>query len=843
MRFTPELTATYRMQFHKGFDFRAGARRAPYLGALGVSHLYASPIMKATPGSTHGYDMTDFARVNPELGGESGFRDMAAALRAQDVGIILDIVPNHMAVGGADNPYWLDLLGKGPDSAYADFFDVDFAAPGLDGKILAPFLGAPYEEALRNGDLVVKPRGENDAFAIFYAEHCFPLRDVDQAAIRVEGVAVFQDPVRLRALIEAQHYRLAYWRAANDSLNFRRFFEITTLAGVRIERPEAFDKTHAVPLALYAQGLIDGVRVDHVDGLTDPAGYCTRLRDALEARRGERPEGRRGEAYVIVEKILAGDEALPRWPIHGTTGYDFMNEVSALQHDETGAAPLRAYWAGISGRTPDFEPEEDIARVELLERNFAGQLDALVETLHGAAFEIEGDRDLTRGALRRACVAVIRHLRVYRSYALGGLDNPGAGADLAKAFARAAQAPTRDDEALALLRRVLDVPSESPLVAEAIRRFHQLCAPVAAKAVEDTAFYRHMPLLSRNDVGFDAARLSLTIAEFHVRMQARAADWPHAMLTTATHDHKRGEDSRARLATLSEIPEVWTLRARTWSGLNTPLRAEGYDRADEYALFQTLVGAWPPGLGADDGAGLAAFVTRLAGWQAKALREAKLRSSWLTPNLAYEQIAERYLRAALDPARSGAFLADLAGFVSALAPAGYANALAQTALRCLLPGLPDLYQGCELWDFTLVDPDNRREVDFDARERLLEEGGDIASGASKQKLIRCLLRLRRERRDLFAFGDYVPLAVDAPAPVLAFVRRRGAEAVLAAVAPRMGSALFGAAGISASPEIWGGARLPFDASDFAGVTASAQSADRPLLADLFREGPVAVLVR
>ena len=842
MTFGPELTATYRLQFHKHFNFSAGARRAAYLAALGVSHLYASPIMKATPGSTHGYDMTDFAVINPELGGEAGFADMASALRAHGLGIVLDIVPNHMAVGGADNPYWLDLLEKGPDSAFADFFDVDFAAPGMKGKILAPFLGVSYEEALRGGDLVVAPR-EGGAFALFYNEHCFPLREMDQAAIRAEGVAAFRDVARLHALVQAQHYRLAHWRTANDSLNFRRFFEITTLAGVRIERPHAFEKVHALPLALYAQGLIDGVRVDHVDGLTDPAAYCARLSDALEARRGERPEGRRGAAYVIVEKILAGDEALPRWPIHGTTGYDFMNEVSALQHDEAGAAPLRAYWKGLSGRSAEFEPEEDIARAELLERNFSGQLDALVEMLSAAALERDGDRDLTKGALRRAVVSVIRNLRVYRSYAVAGPDNPGAGAELARAFARAALAPTRDDDGLAALRGVLDARSESPVIAEAIRRFHQLCAPVAAKAVEDTAFYRHAPLLSRNDVGFAAARMGMSLSEFHARMEARAAQWPHAMLTTATHDHKRGEDSRARLAILSEIPEVWTLRARDWSGLNAPLRGEGFDRADEYALFQTLVGAWPPGLCVEDGAGLAAFATRVAGWQVKALREAKLRSSWLTPNEDYERIAERYLCAALDPARSGAFLADLVRFVSAIAPAGFANALAQTALRCLLPGVPDLYQGCELWDFSLVDPDNRNAVDFAARERLRAHGGDLDSGAAKQSLLHALLTLRRQKRDLFATGDYVALAVESAMPVLAFVRTRGEAAVVAAVAPRMGGALFGAAQIAAPAHMWGEATLPFDASGFAVVAGGAGRLERPRLADLFRDGPVAVLAR
>jgi (1->4)-alpha-D-glucan 1-alpha-D-glucosylmutase len=843
MGFDTRLTATYRMQFHKGFGFGDAARRANYLRALGVSHLYASPIMKAVAGSLHGYDVTDFAVVNPELGGEAGFRDMAAAFRAVGIGIIVDIVPNHMAVGGADNPYWLDLLEKGRDSAYADFFDVDFDASGLNGKILAPFLGDSYDKVLESGDLAIRPRADNSAFAIFYNEHCFPLRDVDQQTLRAEGEQAFADPAKLHELLEAQHYRLASWRTANDILNFRRFFEITTLAGVCIERGEAFDKVHAVPLAFYGEGLIDGVRVDHIDGLTDPAGYLQRLRAALDGRRAERPERRRGDAYVVVEKILAGEEPLPRWPIQGTTGYDFMNEVSMLQHDETGAAPLRAYWGALSGRPAEFEVEEDLARVEMLERNFVGQLDSLVETLHAAAFALTGDRDLTRGALKRAVVAVIRNLRVYRSYARGGLHNTGAGEALALAFERAGRAPTRDDPALAMLRAIVESRSDHAAVAEAIRRLHQLCAPVAAKSVEDTAFYRHSPLISRNDVGFDAARMSLSVEAFHARMQARAGDWPHAMLATATHDHKRGEDARARLAVLSEIPDVWIARARTWSALNQALRADGFNVADEYALFQTLVGAWPPALAANDRAGLAAFAERVAGWQVKALREAKLRSSWLTPNADYERGAERYVSAALDPSRSGAFLNDLVDFVLALAPAGFSNALVQTSLRCLLPGVPDLYQGSELWDFTLVDPDNRRPVDFGARERLLKEGGDLASGAVKQTLIRRLLALRRQMPDLFALGDYAPIAVDAPLPVLAFMRRRGEETVLAAVALGVGRASLGTGRLIPAPQVWGDARLAFDVSGFASAFGDAKGIAHPRLADLFRQSPVAVFAR
>ena len=328
-----------------------------------------------------------------------------------------------MAVGGDDNPYWLDLLEKGRDSAYADFFDVDFDAPGLDGKLARRrSTAAPYAEDAQKGELALKPRGEG--FAVYYAEHCFPLRDVDQQTIRAEGVAAFMAPARLHALLQAQHYRLAYWRAANDLLNYRRFFEITTLAGVRIERPEAFERVHRVPLQLYAEGsLIDGVRVDHVDGLSDPAGYCERLRAAMRALTPQRPEGRRSEPYIVVEKILASDEALPAWPIEGTTGYDFMNEVSALQHDAAGAEPLRRIWSEISGRAREFEPEERLARAELLDRNFAGQLESVVSLIHRECVKLSGDRDLTRGAVRRCADCGGLSSRVYRSYALGEAAN------------------------------------------------------------------------------------------------------------------------------------------------------------------------------------------------------------------------------------------------------------------------------------------------------------------------------------------------------------------------------------------------------------------------------------
>ena len=485
------ITATYRLQFHKDFTFADAARQARYFRDLGVSHIYSSPIMKATPGSTHGYDVVDFEEINPELGGRAGFENLAASLREEGLGIILDIVPNHMCVGGSLNPYWLDLLEKGPDSAYSDFFDVDFAAPHMDGRILAPFLGDSYDKVLASGELKLKRR-DNGRHAIYYADHCFPLRDIDEDHVNELNVSELPHD-RLHQLLEAQHYRLASWRTANDLVNFRRFFEITTLAGVKIERAAAFDAIHQVPLDLFARGLIDGVRVDHVDGLTDPAAYCAALRDALKSRAGERPEGRSKEPYIVVEKILASHEPLPNWPVHGSTGYDFMNEVSAVQHDPSGAAELDAYWREISERTTSFDEEETLARRELLDRNFNGQTESVVGLVQECANVLGPDRDLPRGAIRRAVVSVISHLRVYRSYAVGGANNPGAGPDLEAAFTAALNEATPETQAIELLRLVFASRSEEPAFAEAIRRFNQLTAPAAAKAVEDTGF---LPLRS-----------------------------------------------------------------------------------------------------------------------------------------------------------------------------------------------------------------------------------------------------------------------------------------------------------------------------------------------------------
>jgi (1->4)-alpha-D-glucan 1-alpha-D-glucosylmutase len=837
--FDVNLRATYRLQLHRDFGFAQASQIAPYLAELGVSHVYASPITTARAGSLHGYDVVDFASVNPELGGRAGLEAFVSRLNAHGLGLIIDIVPNHMAVGGADNPCWLDLLQKGRESAFADFFDVDFDAPGRGGKLLVPFLGKPYAQTLESGELAL---GQHvGRWALRYHDHVFPLRDRDQAEIASQGAEAFRSPERLHALLEAQTYRLAHWTCANDLINYRRFFEITTLAGVRIERPWVFDHVHRLPLELYAEGLVEGLRIDHIDGLTDPAGYADRLREALAERR---PRTTKPSAYVVVEKILGGEEKLPAWPVFGTTGYDFMNEVSALQHEQAGAAPLGAFWAEISARPAEFEPEEREARRELIDINFCGQTEAVVDAMMRCASLLGQARDLARSAVRRGVRAVISHLRVYRSYALGGAGNPGAGEALEAAFAAARAEATPEPQAVALLEAVFADRSERTEFAEAIRRFHQLTAPAAAKAVEDTAFYRYGRLLSRNDVGFDAGRLCLPIEAFHARMRDRAENLPHAMLATATHDHKRGEDMRARLAVLSEIPALWIAHVRGWSELNQALIGD-FAPADAYLLYQTIVGAWPFELAPDDAQGLAAFADRLAAWQTKALREAKLRSSWLAPNQSYENLAEEKLRALLDPGISARFLDSVSAFARSIFSAGAANALTQVALKCLAPGVPDFYQGCELWDLTLVDPDNRRPVDYETRARLLRSGGEAGAGAIKQDLIQTLLALRAEAPKLLAHGDYVPHDVRAPegATVLAFSRRYGDQELFAALLLRAGKTLIGSDQLTPPAEFWGDGLLDAPGRDFEPVYGGVESGPQALLAEIFARSPVAVWSR
>lgn len=853
-------TATYRLQFHADFTFADGAAQAGYLRDLGVSHVYASPIAVARAGSTHGYDVVDPTAINPALGGEDGFRKMVATLRSQGLRVILDIVPNHLAVGGSENAWWLDVLEKGEASAFAEVFDIDWRPqdPALQGKVLAPFLGAPYGEALAEGDIRLETGPDGSVWAMAYDHHRFPIREADRAEVLAIGLGAY-DPAtepgraRLHDLLERQAYRLAWWQSAGDEINWRRFFDITELAGVRVEDPAVFDRLHALPLRLYGEGLIDGLRIDHIDGLADPSGYLTRLRAELAALEKARPTGvPDGPAYLVVEKILAPGERLQAaWPCDGATGYEFMDSVSALLHDPAGAERLTSLWEDVSGRPGAYADEEHAARREILTHGFAGQVEAVAGAFHDLARSALPTRDLTQGSLRRAIIELLTGFAAYRLYGDGGPLSEDDRGRLAEALtkARIGLAPA-DQPALDQIEAWLsgDGPGEPEARSRALRRFHQLSAPVAAKSAEDTAFYRHLRLLSRNEVGSYPGRLALEAADFHAENLARAADCPGAMLTTATHDHKRGEDVRARLAVLSERPELWADRVRSWLAHIPPEMA----RADAYQMHQTLVGALPLDLNIDDQEGVKAFEARVAGWFVKALREGKLRSSWAVPDEAYEALCLAHLGQCL---ADRAFRASLFGLVAEIAPAGAIKGLAQALLRCASPGMPDTYQGAELWDFSLVDPDNRRPVDFPRRRALLAASSpesdlaDWRSGAVKQQVIARSLGLRKDRPALFAQGDYVPLRIEGARKdnLVAFARRAGSETLIAAAVIRCPADAL-ASGLPRPDAAWWG-----DTAVLTDVATSERLFDhlghrthaggpRPA-AELFETLPVALMVR
>jgi (1->4)-alpha-D-glucan 1-alpha-D-glucosylmutase len=853
------VRATARLQFHKDFTLDRAVDLVPYLAGLGVSHLYASPLLKSRPGSTHGYDIVDHNSIDPELGGEPALVRLVAALREADMGLILDIVPNHMGVGGADNAWWLDVLEWGRASPYATFFDIDWDPPdpALKGRMLAPFLGSGYGECLSRGELVLRFDAQDGRFVVEYGDNRFPinprdyprilreaggsfsqvaehfsraamsagreaaraqaeagraaLREVARGASLDGALAGFTPAVaggvdRLHRLLERQAYRLAWWRAATDEINWRRFFDVNSLAGLRVDQPEVFDAAHATIFRLYAQGLIDGLRVDHVDGLADPRGYCRKLRRRLEAEAHKRPAGLTPEPAVVwVEKILAHGERLPRdWMTDGTTGYDFMNDVSALLHDPAGEAGLTQLWMGLTGRTGSFEDEAQPARRQILRESLSSELQATATALQRVARRNLDTRDYTLTAIRRALEEVLVHFVAYRIYAgIAGISEIDTQV-LERALAGARRTlRSADLPLLDLLQRWLSgdglrqVPAGPDRNAwlRAMVRFQQLSAPTAAKSVEDTAFYRYGRLISRNEVGSEPNQFCLSPAAFHALCQGRRKYYPRALLATATHDHKRGEDNRARLAVLSEIPDEWEAALGRWMRLNAPLKRDvdgvmAPDPADEIMLYQTLVGAWPYGLSPDDTAGMAAYVERLHGWQEKAMREGKRLSEWAKPNEAYEAACKGFLTALLDPARPSRVVHDIAGFVGRIAAAGAVNGLAQTLLRLTTPGIPDLYQGGDYWDLSLVDPDNRRPVDYAARVRSLHESESPVAllpqwqdGQVKQAIIARTLGLRARIGELFALGVYQRLEVTGARAdqVFAFARVRRPRAAIVVV--------------------------------------------------------------
>ncbi len=762
--------ATLRLQFHRGFTFADATAQARWFAGLGVSHVYASPIAVARPGSMHGYDVIDPTRVNPELGGEEGLLSLATALREVGLGLVLDIVPNHMAAD-VRNEWWSDVLRRGRASEYAEWFDIDWETTGEGpAKVLLPVLGRPLDEVVADGELAVAQDEEGQP-ELRYFDTAFPLCDGS-----AEGRG------SLSNLLARQHYRLESWRVAGDRINWRRFFDINELVCLRMERPRAFEAVHALPLRLYAEGVIDGLRVDHVDGLTDPAGYCRQLRERLDALAKQHGRSR---AWLVVEKILLKGETLPKdWGCDGTTGYDFMNEVNALQHDPAGEAILTRSWTELSGRPASFADEETTARREIVARSFSAQLEACAAAWQDIVGEL-----VPRPTLRRLLAEFLAHVPVYRTYGAGQDLSDHDSDILREVSGKVAKTCLATDRWAVepLLAAMLTPQSMRGSWPRAMARLQQLSAPVAAKSVEDTGFYRYGRLLSRNDVGFDIETFALGADAFHARMERRRADYPHTMLATATHDHKRGEDVRARLAAVSELAADWAdLLARWVDPKSSPVSP-----GDQAMLLQMIVGAWPLDLDRGDASARKAFAERLYGWQQKALREAKLESDWAAVNQSYEEAARTLTMRLVAEAAMPDLLDELLAFVGRIAPAGAVNGLAQCLLKLTVPGVPDLYQGTDLWDFSLVDPDNRRPVDFAARARmkdvaLPELTKSWRDGRIKQALIRRTLALRRRAPGLFAEGSYRPVEVEGRSreSVVAFIRQAGDDWLLVAV-PRL----------------------------------------------------------
>jgi (1->4)-alpha-D-glucan 1-alpha-D-glucosylmutase len=861
--------ATYRLQLDEGTTFADAAGLVPYLAELGVSDLYASPYLKARRGSAHGYDVVDHRSLNPELGSEVDYGRLAEALREQGMGQLLDIVPNHVGVG-SDNAWWLDVLKNGPASTYARFFDIDWRPEDrvyLWGRVLLPVLGGHYRAVLESGEIRLAFDADAGVFSVYYYEHRFPIdprtypmilaaarsydeghpelerladafgalpgRDAGNGVGRVRAAAdlkadlaacagsaevksSIEERVRrlndepgsggLHRLLEAQAYRLAYWRVAGEEINYRRFFAVNDLAGIRVEEEEVFEAVHGLVLRLMRSGMVDGLRIDHPDGLHDPAGYFRRLQDAVAEVSGE-------PAYVLVEKILAPDERLPDdWPVAGTTGYEFTNSLNGLFVDAAGESGLDGAYEVFLGQACDFQGMLYGCKRRMMRTQLASELDALARRLR-RIYAHERSYDFTLGAVREALAEVVAHFPVYRTYIVPGRISEADRryVELAVSDAKEGAADLEPD-VFAFIRDVL-LSQEAGTAPEPddlremktafVMKFQQYTGPVMAKGMEDTALYVYNRLVSLNEVGGEPEHFGVSVSGFHQMNAERLERWPHSMLSTSTHDTKRSEDVRARIDVLSEIPDDWRETVGRWSDLNGHLRREvdgepAPSRNDEYLLYQTLVGAWP--LGALDTEDLEAFRARIKAYMEKATREAQVRTSWNDVNEAYEETVAAFVDALIPTTGDDAYLRDFLPFQRRVARLGALNSLSQTLLKLTAPGVPDIYQGNELWDFSLVDPDNRRPVDFGMRARLLSElrrmdpsrahalvaDGAWQDGRPKLYLVHKALDVRRAYPALFEEGSYEGLRTsgEQAGRIVAFARRRGADAAIT-VAPRL----------------------------------------------------------
>ena len=873
--------ATYRLQFHRGFTFDDAIGILPYLAKLGISHVYCSPIQRARAGSMHGYDVVAHDEINPELGGMPGLERFTTALKNLGMGQVLDLVPNHMGVLCADNPWWLDVLENGAASLYAQHFDIDWEPLNneLFGKVLVPVLGDQYGDALDRGELKLLWESARGELALHYKQHRFPLapqtypvllaralslvtdpevakdlaslasafrrlqppdaaspdalakraRAKEMLKARLKRLAAEQPPIdqaialavdeinaptardALHQLLERQAYRLAYWRVAADEINYRRFFDMSELAALRIEREQVFEATHALALDLAAKGWVDGLRINHPDGLLDPAGYFNRLQQGYARRKGlalpaHGDDGRPSRPlYVVAEKIAAPGEEVPEsWAICGTTGYRFANVANGVLVETRSAARLRRIWHSFTGEAESFADITYQAKRAVARGALSSDLTVLATELLRIARSNRRTRDYTLNTLRLVLSEVVACLAVYRTYITDQPSNQDVHfIDLAIRTARQ-RSRAADTAVFAFVREALlarTVGASPPELRERVlnfaARFQQFSAPVAAKGVEDTAFYRYFPLSSLNEIGGDPDRFGISVVEFHAASADRARRWPHTMLASSTHDNKRSEDVRTRIDVLSEMTGRWRFALRRWQALNKTLRISPKSApsdaqpsaAHEYLFYQTVLGTIAPEA---TPAQHAAYVERIAAYMVKAAREGRIHTGWSEPNERYELALATFVRRALALREPNRFVAELRHFAATLCWYGALNSFSLVLLKFCAPGVPVLYQGNEFIDDSLVDPDNRRPVDFGRRALVLDELESVAcpapeelgarlarwattpeDGRAKMWLTWRLLSLRRAMPRLFRNGGYVPLDASGPnaAHLVAFMRQ------------------------------------------------------------------------
>lgn len=810
--------ATYRVQLSGEFTFADAAACAGYLAELGISHIYCSPILQATPGSTHGYDVVDPTRISVELGGESGFKRMASELRREGLDVVIDIVPNHMATLVPPNRWWWDILKHGLSSRYAGFFDINWdpPVPSLKGKVLLGVLAERYGRELEAGRLTLERRDEE--VVVRYNDLLFPVSPESLDGIQLDSV--IHDLDAFDSLLYRQHYRLAYWRTAQAEVNYRRFFTIHSLIGLRVEEDEVLRESHRVVFDMAGRGEVAGLRVDHVDGLIDPLTYLHRVREAAP------------DSYLVVEKVLDYNELLPgAFPVDGTTGYDFIAHIDGLFVDSRNEDALTSLYHAFTGESQPFSELVRSCKHEIMATELSPDVERLTTLLVGICEGHRRQRDRTRRELREAVREMATAFTVYRTYIRPGTppsDQDGRQVALA-AEESARRCPDIDPDLLAFVRDVLLLRFQGAAEAEFTARFQQFTPAVMAKGVEDTAFYRYHRLVSLNEVGGDPGAFGRTVESFHNYCAHITAVWPHTMLTLSTHDTKRSADVRARLHLLSEMPTEWEAAVRGWAEHNERYRSQGYpDRNLEYLMYQTLVGAWP------------IDAERLKLFLFKAAREGKAHTSWIDPVPTYEDAVAQFANNVMADSE---FMNDLQTFIgrNQLVALGRMNSLAQTALLLTCPGVPDVYQGSELWDLSVVDPDNRRPIDFDKRRQMLSEiQGDepeqvlarADEGTPKLWLVARLLKLRRERSGLFGDSGYSPIVAHGTKArhVVSFVRGR-----LTVVVPRL---VLGLGGDWGDTEI----ELPEGAWKDA-FTGTTYESGRVQLGGLLQRFPIAVLTQ